>query len=145
MDAGFTFYTPQHNPNFRKLLVSAHSLKPRATVTESIKYKYLIDIDGNSCSYSRMAWILNSNSLLMKHTSSYKQWYYDQMQPYVHYLPIAENFSNLTEQYQWAEANSELAQAIAENGRKFAKQTFNENSILDAFDQALLQYHALTH
>jgi len=142
-DVGLTFYTQQLNPNFKKLLSSVYSIKPRVTVTEAIKYKYLIDIDGNSCSYSRMAWILYSNSLLMKHASIYKQWYYDQMQPYVHYIPISENFNNLQEQYIWTETNQESAQTIAENGRIFAKHIFNENKLLDSFEQGLLQYHAL--
>lgn len=144
-DIGLTFYTPQLNSQFKQLVATTYSLKPRVTVAESIKYRYLIDIDGNSCSYSRMAWILYSNSLLMKHTSIYKQWYYDQIQPNVHYLPIAEDFSNLQEQYNWAENNQEAAQAIAANSRQLAKQIFNPNSILDAFEKGLLQYHALNN
>jgi hypothetical protein len=141
-DVGFTFYTLQHNPNFKELLASTHSLVPRVSIAESIKYKYLIDVDGNSCTYSRMAWILYSNSILMKHASSYKQWYYDKMLPNVHYLPISEDFSNLKEQYLWAEDNPDKAQAIAENGRIFAKRVFNDKSILDTFEQGLLRYNA---
>lgn len=144
-DVGLTFYTQQLNPQFKQLLSSTYSLKPQVTVADSIKYKYLIDIDGNSCSYSRMAWILYSNSLLMKHASIYKQWYYDKMQAYVHYLPISEDFSNLQEQFIWAEFNPEKAQEIATNGRLFAKMVFNENNILDAFETGLLQYHALNN
>lgn len=145
VDVGITLYTEQLNPSFKKLLSSTYSLSPTVTVAKAIKYKYLIDIDGNSCSYSRMAWILYSNSLLMKHASIYKQWYYKSMQPYVHYLPISENFSNLQEQYIWAETNQDAAQTIADNGRIFAKKIFNENNVLAAFEQGLLQYHALTN
>ncbi|MCA9749609.1 MAG: hypothetical protein KC414_10940, partial [Romboutsia sp.] len=81
VDAAFTDYTRQYNQDFLQKLSTLHPLKPYTKPHNSLQYKYLIDIDGNTCSYSRMAWILYSNSLLLKHTSDQVQWYYHMLKP----------------------------------------------------------------
>lgn len=133
------------HPNFKKKLIDREILKSPVLPAESMIYKYLFDIDGYSCSYSRMAWILYSNSALMKHTSDKVQWYYDKLQPYVNYIPIAEDFSNLQDQFLWAEANQEKVKNIAQNGRTLAQETFSETSILRAMENAFIQYYNLTN
>jgi len=52
------------------------------------KYKYLINVDGNTCAWDRIPWILNSNSILLKKksSSSSKCWYYDLLENGVHYI-----------------------------------------------------------
>lgn len=142
VDAGFTRYE-QMNSEFQDRFSAIHKIKATVSPIKSLAYKYLLDIDGNTCSFSRMAWILRSNSLLMKHRSNLVQWYYPRLHPYVHYLPINEDFSNLEEQFLWAEAHPQEAKQIAENGHKLAQQIFNSNAVLKSFEQALLQYHAL--
>lgn len=139
-DVGFTSYTSQLNPIFKGRLAARHSLKAKVNPVDSMQFKYLIDVDGNSCSYSRMAWILYSNSVLMKHQSDLMQWYYPQLKPYVHYLPVKADFSDLETQFLWAEANQKQAKAIAENGRRFAKKVFSKAMILNSMEQAFVQY-----
>jgi hypothetical protein len=140
VDAGFSDYTPYLNPTFRKRLGELHKLKPWVKPEDSLGYKYLIDIDGNSCSYARMAWILYSNSVLMKHISDKMQWYYPQMQAYVHYIPISNDFTNLKQQFDWAETHPEEAKAIAQNGRRFAKQVFSKDGVIQAASKAFNEY-----
>lgn len=143
VDAKFTSYTSQLNPEFKARLAAIHSLTENVKPSDSQAYKYLIDIDGNSCSYSRMAWILYSNSVLMKHQSDLMQWYYLQLKEMEHYIPINADFTNLQMQYIWAETHPTEAKAIAENGRKLAKQIFSSQGILKSMEQAFLEYHAL--
>lgn len=141
VDAAFTSYTDQMNPELLARLSALYSLKKMVSPAESMAYRYLIDVDGNSCGYPRMAWILYSNSLLMKHKSDKLQWYYPQMQPYVHYLPINEDFSNLQDSYMWAEAHPKAAQKIANNGHRFAAKIFRLDNMLRSMQQALIRYH----
>ena len=49
----------------------------------------------------------------------YKEWYYDAMVPFVHYIPIALDFSDLCEKYQWIKSNPAAAQAMSDNARQF--------------------------
>ena len=48
------------------VLRKMHCSSAPVSVFDSLAYKYLIDIDGNSCTYSRNYWILLSNSVLFK-------------------------------------------------------------------------------
>jgi len=146
VDAGFTGY-PQLNPEFVNYIstIDRFALKKTVSPADSIAYKYLIDIDGNSCSYSRMAWILYSNSVLFKHQSSNIQWYYDRLKPYVHYIPIAEDFSNLAQQFAWAEANQDKVQQIIRNANVLAKITFGNYSIKMSIVRSLQKYHEIVN
>ena len=58
------------------------------SISDQHKYKYLINIDGNTSAWDRVPWILNSNSVLLMKTSNSKCWYYDYLKPYVHYIPF---------------------------------------------------------
>jgi len=136
VDAAFTCITENKYKSF--------ALKPMVRKDMSLRYKYLIDIDGNSCSYERMAWILYSNSVLMKHESNDIQWYYHKLKPYVNYIPINADFSNLTNQYLWAEANQQQAKFISKNANLLAREVFSDVGIRAALEQAFQQYYDIT-
>lgn len=101
--------------------------KPKS-VYDHIQYKYLIDIDGNSCTYSRLFWILLSNSLCIKQVSDNEQWYYGELKPYTHYLPFKTDMSDLAEQIAWAENHPEEVKLMICNANRFVKEClFQEN------------------
>ncbi|MCH9610893.1 MAG: hypothetical protein S4CHLAM81_05360 [Chlamydiales bacterium] len=109
----------------------------RVSPVDSLKFKYLIDIDGNSCCYSRTFWILLSNSLMFKQTTRNTQWYYKGLQPFVHYIPVANDLEDLHTSFEWAVANDEQCKQIAEQASLFA-----ENHLLFKQNQSYL-YHLL--
>lgn len=139
-DVGFTGNPLFFDDQFRAQFETAYPLKDTVPPEASLAYKYLIDVDGISCSFSRMAWILYSNSVLMKHTSDKIQWYYDQLRPYVNFIPIAEDFNNLQQQYTWAEKHQTETQQIALQGRELASKVFAKENILETFKTALWEY-----
>jgi hypothetical protein len=141
VDARLTAYTHQHNHKFLQQIKQLYPLTAKTNPGDAQAYKYLIDIDGNSASFTRMAWILYSNSLLFKPASENQQWYYDQLQPYVHYVPIAADFNDLESQFNWAQQNPQQAQAIAANGRELAREIFSKDRVLQAAAEALKRYH----
>ncbi len=140
IDAGITSYNTNLNPDFSKKLLQKFQLSSVVSPVDSLAYKYLIDIDGHSCSYSRMVWILHSNSVLLKHQSDKIQWYYAQLQPYVHYIPVANDFSDLDKQYEWMNAHPQKIQDIIANANIIAEKTFSEASILQAMYAGLADY-----
>lgn len=90
-----------------------------------------------------MAWILYSGSLLMKQQSDKIQWYYDKLQPYVNYIPVSADFSNLQQQFEWAQTHQEQVQIIARQGRQLAQEVFTKENILNALEEAFNEYHKL--
>jgi hypothetical protein len=86
-----------------------------------VEYKYLISVDGVASSWKRVATILASGSvLLMQHR--WNQFFYPGLKPWVHYVPIANDFSDLVRRYQWLSDHPSQAKHIAENGLRFARE-----------------------
>ena len=64
--------------------------------------------------------LVAKNSLVFKVTLSSEvtdNW----LKPYVHYIPVEMDLSDLGDKVQWAIKNDKLARKIAENGRDFVK------------------------
>lgn len=110
---------------------------------DSLKYKFLLDVDGNTCSWQRMYWILLSNSLLLKQVTSNIEWYYGTLKPYEHYIPVKEDLSDLLEKIDWAKSNDINAQRIAVNATELARKNLNEEMIYLYLYLALVKYAEL--
>jgi len=65
-------------------------LHEELSIENQIKYKYLINIDGNTCAWDRLVWILNTNSICLKQKSDNKCWYYDLLENNKHYIEFNE-------------------------------------------------------
>lgn len=87
---------------------------------DQLNYKYNIMIDGYTCSFSASGWRFFSNSLIFKEDSDNIQWYYNELKPYIHYIPVKQGLSDLIEKIRWAREHDEEAQSIAKQAREFA-------------------------
>jgi hypothetical protein len=54
-------------------------------------YRFIISVDGNGATCSRMALALRSQSVLLKYASPYVLYYTRALKPFVHYLPVADD------------------------------------------------------
>ncbi len=106
-------------------------------------YKYLIDIDGESCTYARCRWILLSNSVLLKPYSTNIQWYYKRLKPYYNYVPLAADLSDLPAQIHWLKTHDSEARLMAENATEMAGKIFSEPAIYDYISKAAIAYSQL--
>ena len=89
---------------------------------EHLKYKYLISVDGETCAWLRVPWIMLSGSVLVKQESSKIEWFYPALKPYVHYVPVKEDLSDILTQVEWMRNNDEKMKQIAYNAHEFIKQ-----------------------
>lgn len=121
IDARFTSLV-QMDRNTHNYLSAKGFLGMPAAAAEHVRYKYQIEVDGNSCSYSRCYWELLSNSVMLKQVSDNIQWYYGALVPYQHYIPLATDLSDLLQQIFWAKAHDGECKQIAENATLFAKK-----------------------
>ena len=100
---------------------------PYLSYSDQFKAKYLIVVDGNSWAH-RIGTFLSSNSLVL-YNGIYTFWFSKHLKPYVHYLPFKEDFSDLTEQLEYAKNHDEEMKQIAANARKFVEEFLNKNSL----------------
>ena len=82
-------------------------------------FKYLIDVDGNTNAWGGLFERLLSGSAILKVESplNYRQWYYDRLKPWVHYVPVARDLSDLRQRIEWLRAHDDQARQIGENAR----------------------------
>ena len=97
---------------------------------EMIKYKYILDIDGNGCTWDATAWKLNSGSIIFKTESRWRQWFYDDYLPWVHYVPINDDFSNLQEMYCWCEENQDKCEEIIKNAKELFQKAYRFQNVI---------------
>ena len=98
-----------------------------ATWRQQLEHKFLISIDGNGATCSRVAVALHSNSILMKYDSIYRLYYFDGLQPWRHYLPIP-NHEYVLHAIDAEKKHPGSMMRIAEEGRKFAKTYLNREA-----------------
>lgn len=139
LNASFTKIVQNPHENIKELFSISPSLPPK----KHLFFRYLIDVDGNSCCYSRTYWILLSNSLMLKQISCHRQWFYRGLVPYQHFIPVAHDLSNLCEQYHWCVSHDETAHQISQNATHFALNYLGYESNLCYFEELLKSYARL--
>lgn len=82
--------------------------------------KYLPVLDGHMCTYHGYQWRLLSNSVCFKQESDQTQWFYSALKPYVHYIPIQNDMSDLLEKIEWARSHDKETLEISQHAQEFA-------------------------
>lgn len=118
IDAGLTFSIL---PELEKKWQTEGILKKEASKQEHLLHKYLPILDGHMCTYPGYQWRLLSNCLCMKQESEQIQWFYNALEPYRHYLPIAHDMRDLLDQIKWAGEHEQKVLEIIQEAQTFAK------------------------
>lgn len=74
-----------------------------------------------------LRWALYSKScVIMPHPVRYETWFAEgKLQPWVHFLPVNHDLSDLEVVLRWARENDAEAKAVAERGRAYARAFFS--------------------
>lgn len=145
IDAKFTHHRVvlSMNPHFMQFVRENKLLVDYVAVFWHLQYKYLPDLDGSSCTFSRMYWILLSNSVLMKQQSPNIQWFSFAIEPYVHYVPFDDCQTDLINKIEWAKDHDDLCKQISLNATEFALNNLSEEAVYAYIYLLLEKYSAL--
>lgn len=102
--------------------------------SDHLDYKYLIAIDGNTCPWQRIPWIMLSNSILIKQETSNVQWFYKALEAYKNYVPVKEDLSNIFTQIDWLKKHDQQAKQISLNAQQFIEN----NLLLEDIDKQMV-------
>jgi len=94
-----------------------------------IHYKYILDIDGNASTWDATAWKLNSGSVIFKVDSNWEQWFYKDYKEWEHYVPIADDFSDMQEKYKWCEENQDKCEEMIRNSKALFQSIYDPMSV----------------
>jgi Glycosyl transferase family 90 len=91
----------------------------RTSYAEFQSYKVVLALEGNDVS-SALKWNLMSNSVVLMPSPTKTSWAMEELlEPWVHYIPVHANLSNIEEMIRWVGANDDFARRIAERGSLF--------------------------
>lgn len=84
--------------------------------------KYALDVDGFSNAWTNLFTRLLFGCCVLKVASrwGFRQWYYDRLVPWEHYVPVAADLSDIHDRLDWVRSNDRQASEIAQRGRRLA-------------------------
>ena len=116
--------------------------RPELQWSEQFQSRFLISMDGNGATCSRVAVALASQSVLLKYHSHEMLYYFDGLVPHVHYVPIAKDEDVLAVlAAERLEPGRYLP--VADAGRLFAAQYLTRERVTEYMVRLLLGYAAM--
>jgi hypothetical protein len=133
-DVGLTRIVQIEEPHLIARIERAGFLRPHVPRVEFMRHKGVIVADGNCNAWDAAFCGLLTGScvLLVGSPLRYRQWYYDALKPWEHYVPVAADLSDLEEAAAWVLGHDDRARAIGAAGRHFALAQSFDAAIEDA-------------
>ncbi|MEM8552913.1 MAG: glycosyl transferase family 90, partial [Pseudomonadota bacterium] len=101
-------------------------LRQPLSQAEMLRSKYLLALEGNDVA-SGLKWMLLSNSAVLMPAPRIVSWACEtELRPFVHYVPVSPDLTDLEAVFHWCLQNEDLCKTIAENGRVFAEVFMDE-------------------
>jgi Glycosyl transferase family 90 len=110
-------------------------------LSKSYHYKFNLDLDGNGFS-GRFYRLLRSKLAPIKQTI-FKEWHDDWLIPWVHYVPMSMEMSELPEMMRYLGTTEDglgISKVIAADGAEWARKVLRKNDLVLVFVRLLLEY-----
>mmetsp|Transcript_7176 Transcript_7176/g.15655 ORF Transcript_7176/g.15655 Transcript_7176/m.15655 type:complete len:396 (-) Transcript_7176:854-2041(-) len=104
------------------------------TWEEGLEYRATVVVDGNTVA-DRLAYLMASMTAIIKQESDRREALSSCMVPYVHYVPLKPDVSDLEEQITWALANETRLRQIAEAGAELVISHFS--SVIERYRMSM--------
>ncbi len=96
------------------------------------KFKYVIDLPGHTYS-TKSYWMLFLKRPMFYVEPNQKFAWERQLKPWVHYIPVKRDFSDLEKRYDWAQANPDKVKTISSNLYNFGLEKMSPAKVHDGF------------
>ncbi len=105
-----------------------------------INYKYILDIDGNACTWDATAWKLNSGSVILKTDSEWVQWFYEEYVPWVHYVPVKDDFFDLQDKFAWCESHQAECAEMVKKCKALFQKIYRHDNVVKYMEGVILKF-----
>ncbi|KAF9450825.1 glycosyltransferase family 90 protein [Macrolepiota fuliginosa MF-IS2] len=127
------------------ILEEIYPWRPYMGQRDAGDYRYVLDVDGNGWS-GRFKRLITSNSLIFKSTI-YPEWYTDRIQPWLHFVPIQVDLSDLHDSLIFFRgdgngegSHEELGMKIATAGREWSLNFWRKEDLNAYFFRLILEW-----
>lgn len=110
----------ENDPNYDKEYSNLQMLdRGNLTREEQMRYKFVLCIEGADISTS-FGWVLASHCVAIHpYPFLFEVWYFQDLQPWVHFIPIAWDGSDLPDIMEWCRLHPQECENIARNSREY--------------------------
>ena len=93
--------------------------RPALSMKELLRHRYLLSLEGNDVS-SGLKCMLLSKSVVFMLDTTFESWALEtQLEPFVHYIPVEPDLSDLHEKLEWAKQNEQACREISDHATEF--------------------------
>jgi hypothetical protein len=97
---------------------------------EAGRFKVVINLHGNGNEWSnRFRSLLSSGAVVLKQASTLYEFWESELAPFVHYVPVKADLSDLVEMTEWVLDNDSEAQRIAQRAHEFVRDRLSMNRV----------------
>ena len=108
--------------------------------TQTAEFRYVLTADGVGCA-DRLRQLLVAPVAVIKQESALEEFWYADLQPYEHYIPTANNFSDLESQVRWAEEQpASTLLDMVQKANEYANTFLNQDGFDCFLGELLLDY-----
>jgi hypothetical protein len=120
-------------------------VKGDKTIKEMLQNKFLISLEGNDVA-TGLKWMLASNSVVFMPAPGRESWVLESyLKPWVHYVPLLMDGSDLMEKIMHAKANPDQMMNIIKNAKQYINKFLNFYSQEDQAVEELKYYVERVH
>ena len=130
----------------KDILSRIGGLKDTIDLSDQSKYKYIINIEGNSAAY-RLPYLLSMGSVILNVKAENKLWWESLWKPYditkgspiedECYIEINHDLSNLQKVIEWCQKYDEKCKKLAENAQIFANEYITKEAVYNYLECAI--------
>jgi hypothetical protein len=106
-------------------------MKPKMPMENFSNYKAILDTDGNSWS-SRFGQLLCTDSVILKVEPHFVDYFYRNLHPWKHYIPVRYDLSDLINKAEWAldPANQDKVLQIIASANRWCRTHMNRQAVM---------------
>ncbi|WP_195174942.1 glycosyl transferase family 90 [Mesorhizobium sp. INR15] len=107
------------------------------TMEEQVSaYRYMIDVEGLGYS-GRFKLLLHTKRAVLLQERPWHEWFFADIEPFRHYVPVARDMSDLPERIEWLRANPKMESEIAGEAQQFARTRLTRSAAVAAWAELL--------
>ena len=101
--------------------------KPFMTHHEITQYKFVLNLEGHDFASSFQTMLASNSCPLHNYPFSWETYFFARgLEPYVHFVPVKSDGSDLVQQYEWCMNNLDKCEVIAQNGKRYMEPYLDE-------------------
>ena len=107
---------------------------------QSSQFRFVIYAEGNCGWADRLKMLLTSGMLIILQETPCSEWYFALLKPFVHFVPVKNDWSNLIEMIHWAKNNDYKSRQIVSNAMALGRYLMNYAVWEDYLYELLYEY-----